>query len=101
MRRAADDKVLGPSFGAERLQGLWGCKRWRVEATYRAEGGPVVVVHEVEELDELREWVEQGPTWHALVDIRITWQRNARPEDLTAGFAALLRAATAQGGGTC
>lgn len=67
-------------------------KRWRVEATYRTEGEPLVLVHEVEELEDLGRWIEDGPPWDALIDIRIVWQRDpGHGYALTAEWAGLIR----------
>lgn len=49
--------------------------RWKAVATYRAEAGPVDVVHEIEELHEIADLIERGPDWNCLIDIRITLAR--------------------------
>lgn len=54
-------------------------RRWNVVATYRAAEGLHVLACDIEELEELDVWIEDGPHWCALVDIRITLQRNGRP----------------------
>lgn len=46
--------------------------RWRAIATYRSSNGPVDVIHEFDELEELHDLIERGPDWNALQDIRIT-----------------------------
>lgn len=62
-------------------------KRWLVVAIYRIkpsrqnvrEWVEYIKTWEIEELDELEELIELGPEWCALVDIRITLQRNPKP----------------------
>lgn len=61
--------------------------RWQVVAIYRIKPSRANVrawveyikTWEIEELDELDELIELGPEWCALVDIRITLQRNSKP----------------------
>lgn len=79
MSAAPVAKVFGPTATP---------KRWRVEATYRTEGEPLVLVHEVEELEEVQDWVEVGPDWRALIAVTITYQRAGDPgQCLTAATA--------------
>lgn len=62
-------------------------KRWLVVAIYRIRPSrpnvrawvEYIKTWEIEELDELEELIELGPEWCALVDIRITLQKNAKP----------------------
>lgn len=75
MSGVLSDRGVGP----QTLQEMWGCKRWHVVATYRAVNGPHVLTRDFEELEEVDDWIEMGPHWCALLDIRITLQRNSRP----------------------
>ena len=50
-------------------------KRWTATVTYSTDAGPVNVIHEIEELDELQDLIERGPDWNASVDIRIVLAR--------------------------
>ncbi|MBF0169058.1 MAG: hypothetical protein HQL45_15660 [Alphaproteobacteria bacterium] len=54
-------------------------KRWIAVATYWTEIGPVCVLHDIEELDELHDLIERGPDWNTLVDIKVTLQRQINP----------------------
>ena len=58
-------------------------KRWLAVVTYRTEEGTVSTEHEIEELDEIDEIIEQGPSWIALDDIKITLQRDCGMGKLT------------------
>lgn len=53
--------------------------RWHAVATYRTKTGPLDVHHDIEELDELRDLIEAGPDWNAIIDIRITLARVCTP----------------------
>ena len=46
--------------------------RWQAVVTYRTDAGPNRVIHDIEELDELRKLIERGPCWYCIEDIRIT-----------------------------
>jgi len=46
-------------------------KRWLLSITYRGENGPVVVDHDIEEIEEAHDIVESGPDWNAIMDITI------------------------------
>jgi hypothetical protein len=37
--------------------------------TYRAEAGPFEVNHHIEELEELQDKIERGPSWNAIESI--------------------------------
>lgn len=45
--------------------------RWRATVFYRTDGGPVDVVHDLEELADLHEMVERGPHWDTIERIEI------------------------------
>lgn len=48
--------------------------RWIATMTYRTNNGPLGVDHAFDELEELQDIVERGPSWDALIDIRIRYQ---------------------------
>ena len=54
-------------------------KRWHVTIWYRTDNGPVDVLHEIEELDELAGIVEIGPMFDTIENIVITLQRSSGP----------------------
>jgi hypothetical protein len=45
--------------------------RWTATVTYRTDDGDLDVVHSFEELHELHEIVERGPSFYSIVQIRI------------------------------
>ena len=49
--------------------------RWIVVAYYRTDAGMIDVQHDIEELSELDEIVERGPSWYALDRIEIKTAR--------------------------
>lgn len=48
--------------------------RWTAVLHYRSDAGPIDVEHQFEEMDELHDIVERGPSWTALekIEIRLT-----------------------------
>lgn len=54
--------------------------RWHAIATYRGTAGPIEVVHDIEELEELQDLIERGPDWNALIEIKVTLARRAAGE---------------------
>lgn len=57
--------------------------RWKATATYRTETGPLVIEHDIEELDELADLIEASHDWNALEDIRITLAERSHPDGWT------------------
>ena len=49
--------------------------RWRCTVYYRTEGGPVDVIHFVDEIEDLHDLIERGPHFDCLIniDIRLTY----------------------------
>jgi hypothetical protein len=47
--------------------------RWDVEITYNTAGGPASVKHEINELFELHDIIEEGPTFCAIDRILVTY----------------------------
>lgn len=45
--------------------------RWHVKITYDTERGPLVVEHDVIELEDLHDVVELGPAWGSILDIHV------------------------------
>lgn len=52
--------------------------RWKAVATYRTAAGHITETHQIEELEDLQQLIEDGPAWNALVDIRIVYQHEPR-----------------------
>jgi hypothetical protein len=51
-------------------------KRWSVSALYRSGALTVQEIStQIEELSELQDWVERGPAWGDLVEIKIKYNR--------------------------
>lgn len=46
-------------------------KRWLAQVVYRHETGPVDVIHDIEELDELSDLVARGPMDDTIIQILI------------------------------
>jgi hypothetical protein len=46
--------------------------RWHVTVQYRMAAGPLDVEHDIEELVELHDLIEQGPNWDTILRIEIT-----------------------------
>lgn len=65
-----------------------GHTRWEVRAWYRTDNGLVDVTHDIDELAELHEIIERGPSWLALDRIEI--QYRGVPQRLTIEEAAKL-----------
>ncbi|MBO6542344.1 MAG: hypothetical protein JJ939_11485 [Alphaproteobacteria bacterium] len=57
--------------------------RWLAVVTYRTDSGLVTVEHDIEELEEIQDLVEAGPSWFAISGIKITLQRDLGYERLT------------------
>lgn len=57
--------------------------RWLAIVTYRTDSGPITVEHNIEELEEIHDLVEAGPSWFAISSIKITLQRDLSYEHLT------------------
>lgn len=53
--------------------------RWQAIVTYRTEGGPLEVVHDFEELEELHDLIERGPDWNCIIDILVKLARTTSP----------------------
>lgn len=51
-------------------------KRWHAVVWYLSDNGPIDVHHDFEELDELHDLIERGPTWEALDRIEIKYARD-------------------------
>lgn len=51
-------------------------RRWAAVITYRTDGGPLDVPHDVEELFEIHDLVERGPDWNSIIAIRVTLARS-------------------------
>lgn len=48
--------------------------RWRATITYQVDDNETrSIVHDIEELEELQDLVEQGPTFCAIVDFKIEY----------------------------
>lgn len=45
--------------------------RWTATITYRTKTGPVDVIHDVDELEDVHDLVERGPHWDTIISIRI------------------------------
>ena len=45
--------------------------RWQATVFYRTEGGTVDVVHELDELADLHDFVEAGPHWDTVERIEV------------------------------
>lgn len=45
--------------------------RWKATINYRTDNGAVDVVHYFEELEDLHDIVERGPSWYALINIDV------------------------------
>lgn len=70
--------------------------RWHAVVRYRSEAtGTVDVEHDLVELEEIHDLVEQGPHWDAIESIDITIRRAAGSEKLTLERAAVLLAGPA------
>ena len=54
--------------------------RWRAEITYNTTDGPVTTTHMLDEIWELHDIIEEGPTFCAVANINITYVN----KDLTA-----------------
>lgn len=50
-------------------------KRWHAIVWYRSENGLIDVHHDFEELDDLHDLIERGPSWEALDRIEIKYAR--------------------------
>lgn len=48
--------------------------RWQATVTYRTDDGPLTVIHDIEELEELQNLIELGPDWNAIIgfDIKLS-----------------------------
>ena len=46
--------------------------RWKIKATYRINDGEMSRFKVVEELDEVANFIELGPHWDTIIDIKIT-----------------------------
>jgi hypothetical protein len=57
--------------------------RWHVVAHYRTNNGLLDVHHDIEELAELHDLIEQGPNWYCLVRIEITRNYSVDDETMT------------------
>lgn len=47
--------------------------RWHVVAWYRSAMGLIDVHHHIEEIEDLHDLIERGPSWQALEKIEITY----------------------------
>ncbi|WP_046901060.1 hypothetical protein [Gluconobacter oxydans] len=54
--------------------------RWIARVFYRSENGLIDVQHDMEELEELQDLIERGPSWDAIEKIEI--KRAVPSEDL-------------------
>lgn len=63
--------------------------RWIATVTYRTNDGPLDVAHDIEEIADLHELIEAGPSWDTIIKIDI---RRVNPifPDLTVEVAAKL-----------
>jgi len=50
--------------------------RWHAEVDYRTDGGVVTVPHDVEELCELHDLIERGPSFYTIEKI-VIWPQGA------------------------
>jgi hypothetical protein len=57
--------------------------RWIVVATYKSDHGDIDVDWHMEELDELAEFIERGPDWNALIEMKIILNPKRRSYDDT------------------
>lgn len=64
--------------------------RWRATVVYRSENGPIDAVWDLGELDELQGFVELGPHWDTVIEIRIVRVGHCEDADLTVEEAARL-----------
>ncbi len=61
-----------------------GNKRWLATVNYRSDAvGVVAVDYDIEELDELADLIEAGPSWHTIDKITIRLQRTLGYEHMT------------------
>ena len=57
-------------------------KRWLATVYYRTETGLVDVEHYVDELEDVQEVVEAGPSWESIDRIVITYELGERPKTI-------------------
>ena len=57
-------------------------KRWVIEIRYNFNGHPEVHRHEIDELDEIAQLVEDGPDHRLLVDITFHHQLKSPPDTI-------------------
>lgn len=47
-------------------------KRWHALVIYLTDNGAIEVAHDIEELDELHDLVERGPSFYSILSIIVT-----------------------------
>jgi hypothetical protein len=57
--------------------------RWIAVVTHRAEAGPVEINYHIEELEELHDKIERGPSWETIesIVVRLNPRRAIYPGD--------------------
>lgn len=65
-------------------------KRWIADIVYNTENGPLVVTHDVDEIDELQNVVERGPSFETIEHVIVRYARNIERDKLTVEEAAKL-----------
>ena len=60
-----------------------GAFRWLVTATYKTDSGPTEIDWHIEELGDIEGFVERGPDWNTLIDIRVRLNPKRRSYDDT------------------
>ena len=64
--------------------------RWKAVITYRTDGGPVEVEHDLMELSDLHDLVEHGPHWDTVIQVVVTRANHITSPTLTVEEADLL-----------
>lgn len=57
--------------------------RWHAVITYLTQHGANMVEHDIEELEDLQDIVERGPSWNTIEKIEVTLQRRSDRPGLT------------------
>ena len=52
--------------------------RWVATVIYRSAAGPKMVVHEIEEIEDLQELIEQGPNFYCIMHISLNINEKRR-----------------------
>ncbi len=65
------------------LKKFHGFHRWTATVVYRTTNDPVVVEHKLEEIEDLQKWIDFGPHWDTIIEIRIIHVNHSLSETLT------------------